>query len=97
MKKRLFNSYDAMTEDGYRLSDEIVKAIRPIIKSWLADGWDGRDVQSVAAQTVDGISAESILIRAMETRKHERAIAQAIAENDKWIEGGVLRIRPTEE
>lgn len=79
MRKRLFNDYDAMNPDGYRLSDDVCKLIRRTVKLWLADGWDGRDVQAIVAMTIDGICAEEVLRRAMETRKFERETARAIA------------------
>lgn len=80
MRKRLFNEYDATNEDGRRLSDAVSIAITPIVKLWIADGYDGRDVQSVIDSEVGGICAETILRRATQTRKFERETARAIAD-----------------
>ena len=75
---RLFNEYDAWTDDARRLSDEVAPVIRPIIDKWLSNGYDGRDVEAVILSTVMGNTAAKILRRATERRKFMRETVKGL-------------------
>jgi hypothetical protein len=71
-KKKLFNEYEAMNDDGLRLSDEILKAIEPIARKYEHEGYLLRDMQVIIVGVASYMMSEHILMSAIGKRCIER-------------------------
>lgn len=69
MKKSLFNEYEAYTPTGGEVSDELRKAIDPIMKKWADEGYSVKHIESIAIDTITMSSAVERATRAMKLRK----------------------------
>lgn len=60
--KRLFNDTDERwTEEGIDLHAQLHKAIQPVIKDWVENGYSIRDIQLIAQGTVHDITLSELL------------------------------------
>lgn len=73
--KPLFNEYEAYNEEGGQVSDEIQKALFPIMKKWAEKGYSVKDIEAIV---IDNVAVESAFIRAkraLQMRKMRKKIA----------------------
>jgi hypothetical protein len=68
----LFNRYEAYSEKGNELSDEIHKIVCPLLDKWYAKGFKARDIQRIVHDTIDMHLALSRTKKAIKMRVKER-------------------------
>jgi len=59
--KSLFNEYESYNGAGSQVSEEVSKAIFPIIKKWAETGYKTKDIEAII---IDNTALESAFIRA---------------------------------
>lgn len=60
--KRLFNDTDERwTEEGMALDEQLQRAIQPIVKDWIENGYSIRDIQLIAQGTILDITLSQLL------------------------------------
>jgi hypothetical protein len=68
--KRLFNEYEAMTETGQKVHDQIRDAVKSVFEDAQENGYSLRDVCQIAEGAVCGLTAEMVLMAAV--KKHKK-------------------------
>ena len=71
MKKSLFNEYKAYTDIGREISDELQKAIDPIIKKWADKGYSINGIESIDMGTIAMADNIERMERSIKMRKNE--------------------------
>ena len=74
MKKSLFNEYEAYTDIGRKVSDELQKAIDPIIKKWADKEYSINGIESIAMGSVAMAAAVERMERSIKMRKEENKV-----------------------
>lgn len=72
MRRRLFNEYEAFTQEGVDLSDRVRRALAPIFKICLDTDVSMRDVEAITHSEVSCMIAEIMITTAMKRRREER-------------------------
>lgn len=88
--KSLYNDWDVSTEVGNRLFEESLRALEPIMKRYLAEGYPIRQIAHEMLSSVTMLEAETCLIRNTEMHKANRkprfGVKEAIPLADLKIE-----------
>jgi hypothetical protein len=69
----LVNYYNALNDEGSRLSRAVEAAVRPTLTEWVHRGYSAQEIRGIALQSLDGILSEIVLRRALDKRKVERS------------------------
>ncbi len=74
MKKSLFNKYEAYTDIGRKVSDELQKAIDPIIKKWADKGYSINGIESIAIDSIAMVANIERMERSIKMRKEKHKV-----------------------
>jgi|SRR5579863_1881940 len=70
--KSLYNDWDVSTEVGNRLFEESIRALEPIMKKYLADGYPIRQIAHEMLSSVTMLEAETCIRRNTELHRMNR-------------------------
>jgi hypothetical protein len=79
--RSLYNDWEVSTEEGNRLFDESLSALRPIMEKYLAEGYPLRQIAHEMIGSVTILEAETCLIRNTEMHKANRKPRFGVKEN----------------
>ena len=74
----LVNQYNALNEEGRKVSDRIEKTLTPLIRELLSEGqYSAREIAGIFLQSIDILIAETVLKRSLAMTRRERGDAMA--------------------
>jgi len=79
--RSLYNDWEVSTEEGNRLFDESLSALRPIMEKYLVEGYPLRQIAHEMIGSVTILEAETCLIRNTEMHKANRKPRFGVKEN----------------
>jgi hypothetical protein len=72
MHKRLFNEYEAYTQEGQTLSSGVESALEDMVDNLAEQGYSIRDIESIIIATVGAMLSERIVRRSFHMRNEAR-------------------------